>query len=108
MGTTSSKANATNATTKPKAPTITSKDVCLLNLKTQRDKLKIHKQKLETTQSMSNGLIKEYMREGRRREALVLLKRVKYQNVLIANCENQLFTLEQLVCIFFSGEANVG
>jgi len=101
MGLSASKSSAAPPPITQQKPVVTSKDVAILSMKTQRDKLKIYKKQLESVQNIERAKLRACMANGQRREAMAWLKKQKYQDLLIQNCENQLFTLEQLVSFFF-------
>lgn len=78
-------------------PLITAQDKAILQLKQQRDKIKIYQKQTETKIAESKGLAIKLFRDGKQERALVLFRRQKFMENIIDRTEKQLETLEQLV-----------
>lgn len=83
---------------KPKKPAsrITEQDKAVLQLKQQRDKLKLYQKKIELNLEKDRQLAKKLLEEGKRERAKLLLRKKKYQENLLQNTDTQLEKLEHL------------
>jgi len=76
---------------------VTAHDRAVLDLKVQRDKLKQYKKKCETMADTETRVAKELLAAGRKREALLALKKKKYQLALITRTEGQLSNVSEMI-----------
>ncbi|KAI8817336.1 Snf7-domain-containing protein [Fimicolochytrium jonesii] len=72
------------------------KDRAILDLKLQRDKLKQYQKKIQLVLDKEVEVAKHHLRAGDQGRALLALKKKKYQERLLKQTDDQLFTLEQL------------
>lgn len=80
-----------------RAPIVTAQDKAILQLKQQRDKIKIYQKKTEAEVESSKQLATKLFQNGMKDRALVLLRRKKCMEAIIDRTDKQLETLEQLV-----------
>ena len=78
-------------------PRITDADHAVLQVKKQRDQLKLYQRKIESEHEKLRRLAKECLKEGKRDKAMLLLKKKKRQDVLLDRTMGQLDNLEQMV-----------
>ncbi|ORY04734.1 Snf7-domain-containing protein [Basidiobolus meristosporus CBS 931.73] len=76
---------------------ITSQDRAILDLKIQRDKLKLYQRKIQTVLDREVEIAKQQLQAGNKRRALLALKKKKYQEQLLEKTDGQLLNLEELV-----------
>ncbi|KAI9094623.1 Snf7-domain-containing protein [Phlyctochytrium arcticum] len=72
------------------------KDKAILDLKIQRDKLKQYQKKIQAVLDQEVAVAKHHLKAGDQGRALLALKKKKYQEQLLIQTDQQLFTLEQL------------
>ncbi|XP_011270521.1 hypothetical protein CAOG_08866 [Capsaspora owczarzaki ATCC 30864] len=75
---------------------ITPHDRAVLDLKKQRDNLKIYIHKIEAVLKREHELARTAVREGNKKKALLLLKRKRFQETLIERAEGQIQNVEEL------------
>lgn len=80
-----------------RTPRVTAQDKAILQLKQQRDKIKIYQKKTESELESNKQLALELFRNGMKERALVVMKRRRCMEEIIARTDKQLETLEQLV-----------
>ena len=80
-----------------RAADITQQDQAVLDLKLQRNKLKMYQTKLEGQMEKEREFAKQLLRDGKRDKAKLLLKKKKYTESLLEKTDGQLSNLEQLV-----------
>jgi charged multivesicular body protein 6 len=79
-----------------KSPKISSKDIAILELKVQRDKLKQYEKKLILVIDRELEIAKQQLKLKNHHAARLALSKKKYQEQLLAKTSNQLMTIEQL------------
>jgi len=75
---------------------VTEQDKAVLQLKTQRDKLKQYQKKIQFNLDKERELAKKLLKDGKKDRALLLLKKKRAQESLLAKTDNQLDNIEQL------------
>ncbi|RKP02781.1 hypothetical protein CXG81DRAFT_2223, partial [Caulochytrium protostelioides] len=75
---------------------ITRRDRAILDLKIQRDRLRVYQRKLEAVAQREAEIARTCVAAGDRRRALLALKKKKYQESLIEQTDAQLLNLETL------------
>jgi len=75
---------------------VTEQDKAVLQLKTQRDKLKQYQKKIQINLDKEKELAKKLIKEGRKDRALLLLKKKRAQESMLAKTDTQLDNIEQL------------
>jgi len=75
---------------------VTEQDKAVLQLKTQRDKLKQYQKKIQLNLEKERELAKKLLKDGKKDRALLLLKKKRAQESMLAKTDNQLDNLEQL------------
>lgn len=80
-----------------RAPLVTAQDRAILQLKQQRDKIKIYQKKTEKDIEKNKEMAIQLFRNGFKDRALVVLRRKKCMEEIVARTDQQLDTLEQLV-----------
>ncbi|PVG04827.1 Snf7-domain-containing protein [Serendipita vermifera] len=78
-------------------PKITKQDRAILDLKHQRDKVKVYQRKIQVILDQEEQVAKEALRAGNKEKARRALRRRKYQENLLQQTDGQLEQLEQLV-----------
>eukprot|EP00029_Vermamoeba_vermiformis_P003253 TRINITY_DN13646_c0_g1_i1.p1 TRINITY_DN13646_c0_g1~~TRINITY_DN13646_c0_g1_i1.p1 ORF type:complete len:265 (-),score=69.70 TRINITY_DN13646_c0_g1_i1:39-833(-) len=76
---------------------ISAQDRAILDLKTQRDKLKLYSRKLEAVLDKEREAALKLLHEGQRHKALLCLRKKKYQEQLLEKTTVQLANLQQMV-----------
>eukprot|EP01122_Echinamoeba_exundans_P003175 TRINITY_DN13311_c0_g1_i1.p1 TRINITY_DN13311_c0_g1~~TRINITY_DN13311_c0_g1_i1.p1 ORF type:complete len:272 (+),score=86.44 TRINITY_DN13311_c0_g1_i1:13-828(+) len=76
---------------------ITEHDRAILDLKAQRDRLEIYVKKLEVVRAKEEAAAKRLIKEGKRSQAQLCLKKRKFQEILINKSEQMYLNLAQLV-----------
>ncbi|KAK3924404.1 Charged multivesicular body protein 6 [Frankliniella fusca] len=80
---------------KPKSR-VTDHDRAVLQLKQQRDKLKLYQKRIQGTLDKDTELARKLLRDGKKDRARLILRKKKYQEQLLITTDNQLETLEKL------------
>lgn len=80
-----------------RAPVVTAQDRAVLQLKQQRDKIKIYQKRTETDLEKNKSLALQLFQAGKKDRALILMRRKKYMEDVLSRTDKQLETLEQLV-----------
>lgn len=81
---------------KSKVSRITTQDRAVLQLKQQRDKLRQYQRRVETSLEKDRVLAKTLLAAGKKPQALLLLRKKRYQEGLLENTDRQLHNIEQL------------
>ncbi|KAG8225938.1 hypothetical protein J437_LFUL005975 [Ladona fulva] len=76
---------------------VTEHDKAVLQLKQQRDKIRQHQKKIESSLEKDKQLAKNLLKDGKKERALLLLRKKKYQEQLLAKTDGLLQNLEHLV-----------
>ncbi|KAJ2494043.1 Vacuolar protein sorting-associated protein 20 [Coemansia sp. RSA 2050] len=76
---------------------ITAQDKAILDMKVQRDKLKIYQKRVQVVLDREDSLARELLLKGDKRRALLALRRRKYQEQMIRTTDDQLLNLQNLV-----------
>lgn len=79
------------------AATITEHDRAVLQLKVQRDRLHKYTQSISLVIAREVAVAKELLKAGKKSNALLALKRKRYQERLLDRTERQLINLEEMV-----------
>eukprot|EP00002_Diphylleia_rotans_P013926 TRINITY_DN2712_c0_g1_i1.p1 TRINITY_DN2712_c0_g1~~TRINITY_DN2712_c0_g1_i1.p1 ORF type:complete len:217 (-),score=66.96 TRINITY_DN2712_c0_g1_i1:240-890(-) len=74
-----------------------SKDKAILDMKVQRDKLHRYRTQVATVVEKETESIQQLLRENRKKNALLVLKKKKYQEGLLEKTDQQILNLEQLI-----------
>lgn len=80
-----------------RAPIVTAQDRAILQLKQQRDKIKIYQKKTEASLEKNKELALKLFQNGLKDRAIIVLRRKKYMEDALSRTDQQLATLEQLV-----------
>lgn len=80
-----------------RTPVVTAQDKAILQLKQQRDKIRIYQKKTESELERNKQLALDLFKKGLKERALIVLKRRKCMEEIIGRTDKQLETLEQLV-----------
>lgn len=80
-----------------RTPVVTPQDKAILQLKQQRDKIKIYQKRAESELAKSKELALQLAEKNLKERALVVLRRKKFIEDIINRTDKQLETLEQLV-----------
>ncbi|XP_057682151.1 charged multivesicular body protein 6-like isoform X2 [Corythoichthys intestinalis] len=82
---------------KKKQSRVTEQDKAVLQLKQQRDKLRLYQKKIGLQLEKERLLAKQLLKNGRKDKALLLLKKKRYQEQLLDKTDNQISNLERMV-----------
>lgn len=82
---------------KKKQSRVTEQDKAVLQLKQQRDKLRLYQKKINLQLEKERQLAKQLLKDGKKEKALLLLKKKRYQEQLLDKTENQISNLERMV-----------
>ena len=82
---------------KPAPSRISEQDKAVLELKKQRDQLRLYQRKIEKEQEKLREIAKKCLRDGKKEKAKLLLKKKKRQDTLFENTESQIDNLEIMV-----------
>jgi len=85
-----------NSTSQP-PPKISPQDMAILQLKTQRDKIKQYVRRKEKSMDREREIAKRLIHEGKKDRALLLLKKKKYQESIIDRTLKQLDQIDRMV-----------
>lgn len=80
-----------------RAPAITAQDRSILQLKNQRDRIKIFQKRVDSDIRANRELALKIYESGMKDRAMLILRRAKFLEETIARTDKQLETLEQLV-----------
>lgn len=80
-----------------KVSRVTEQDKAVLQLKQQRDKLKVYQKKMEIAIEKDRNLARKLLQEGMKDRAKLLLRKKKFQEQIIEKTDGQLENLERLV-----------
>jgi len=72
-------------------------DKATLKIKLQRDKLKTESTRVAFMVEKRRAAAKQLAKDGKKEKAMLMLKTKKMMETQLANCENQLFQVEQMV-----------
>jgi len=78
-------------------PNVTAQDRAILDLKNQRDKLKQYQKKISTVVERETQIAKQLLQQSKKKQALLALKKKKYQEGLFDKTNNMLMNLEEMV-----------
>eukprot|EP00127_Corallochytrium_limacisporum_P003534 Clim_evm17s150 gene=Clim_evmTU17s150 len=76
---------------------ISAQDRAVLDLKSQRDKLKMYQKKIETIADREKQCAKEALKKGDKQKAKLFLQKRKYQEKLLVKADTQLQNIEEMV-----------
>ncbi|KAK0147886.1 Charged multivesicular body protein 6 [Merluccius polli] len=82
---------------KKKRTRVTEQDKAVLQLKQQRDKLRMYQKRINLQLEKERLLAKQLLKNGKKEKALLLLKKKRYQDQLLDKTENQIGNLERMV-----------
>jgi len=82
---------------KKKKGRVTEHDKAVLDLKTQRDKLKAYQKRMTTVVEKEKETARQLLKAGQKDKALLILKKKKRQEQLIAQSEAQLDNVSQMI-----------
>ncbi|KAG7271197.1 hypothetical protein CRUP_003374 [Coryphaenoides rupestris] len=82
---------------KKKRSRVTEQDKAVLQLKQQRDKLRMYQKRTHLQLDKERLLAKQLLKDGKKEKALLLLKKKRYQDQLLDKTENQISNLERMV-----------
>lgn len=86
-----------NLFSKKKPSRVTEQDKAVLQLKQQRDKLRMYQKRISLQLDKERLLAKQLLKDGKKEKALLLLKKKRYQDQLMDKTENQISNLERMV-----------
>jgi len=72
-------------------------DKAVLELKTQRDKIKVYQKKLQGIIQKERDVAKSLLQDGKKDKAMLALKKKKYQESLLEKTQKQLDNLQKMV-----------
>lgn len=81
---------------KPKSR-VTEQDKAVLQLKQQRDKLKMYQKKIEIQLEKDRLTVKQLLASGRKERAKLILRKKKFQESLLEKTDSQLENIDQMV-----------
>ena len=76
---------------------VSAQDRAILEMKVQRDKLRVYQRRVEQDATRFNALARESLRQGRKDRARLLLQQKHYQESNLRRVDEQLAALENLV-----------
>ncbi|XP_069511281.1 charged multivesicular body protein 6 [Ambystoma mexicanum] len=76
---------------------VTEQDKAVLQLKQQRDKLKLYQKRIVLQLEKEREVARQLLRDGKKEKAKLLIKKKRYQEQLLDKTENQISNLEQMV-----------
>ncbi|KAJ2827042.1 Vacuolar protein sorting-associated protein 20 [Coemansia sp. 'formosensis'] len=76
---------------------ITAQDKAILDMKVQRDKLRMYQKRVQVVLDREDSLARELLLKGDKPRALLALRRRKYQEQMIRTTDDQLFNLQHLM-----------
>lgn len=80
----------------PSSSRITAQDRAILDMKSQRDKLRQYQKRISVLTARDKEIAKECLRNGDEAKALLALRKKKYQESLLTKTDQQLAQLERL------------
>eukprot|EP01117_Protostelium_nocturnum_P004951 TRINITY_DN1793_c0_g1_i1.p1 TRINITY_DN1793_c0_g1~~TRINITY_DN1793_c0_g1_i1.p1 ORF type:complete len:205 (-),score=87.29 TRINITY_DN1793_c0_g1_i1:855-1469(-) len=81
----------------PPQKRVTSHDKAVLDLKSQRDRLKQYQKKCVEVSNRETEIARQLLSQGKKKEALLALKKKKYQTQLLNQTEAQLSNISQMI-----------
>lgn len=78
------------------ASRVTEQDKAILQLKNQRDKLKLYQRRIEGNLEKDRLLARKLLQDGKKDRAKLLLRKKKYQEQLLIKADGQLENIERL------------
>ncbi|XP_034239835.1 charged multivesicular body protein 6 [Thrips palmi] len=75
---------------------VTEQDRAILQLKQQRDKLKLYQKRIQSTLDKDTEIARTLLRDGKKDRARLILRKKKYQEQLLSTADSQLENLEKL------------
>ncbi|KAJ1532190.1 hypothetical protein ONE63_000811 [Megalurothrips usitatus] len=75
---------------------VTEQDRAILQLKQQRDKLKVYQKRIQGTLEKDTDMARKLLRDGKKDRARLILRKKKYQEQLLLSADKQLENLEKL------------
>lgn len=75
---------------------VTEQDRAILQLKQQRDKLKVYQKRILSTLDRDTEIARKLLRDGKKDRARLILRKKKYQEQLLITTDGQLENLEKL------------
>jgi hypothetical protein len=99
MGSSKSPLMGSGSGSKVAQPKVTPHDRAVLDLKLARDKLKIYQNNMEKVMAREREMARQLLKDGKRRRAILALKKKRYQEQLLENSVEQLNNIEQMVGI---------
>jgi len=82
---------------KKKENHVSQHDKAVLDLKVQRDKLKQYQKKCEQVVTKETQLAKDLLKQEKRKQALLALKKKKYQEQLLSKTDAQLSNIQEMI-----------
>lgn len=76
---------------------VTQQDRAILQVKQQRDKLKLYQKKIVINLEKEREIAKKLLHEGKKERAKLILKKKRYQEQILQRTDGQLENMEQLV-----------
>eukprot|EP00013_Stygamoeba_regulata_P021153 CAMPEP_0177656616 /NCGR_PEP_ID=MMETSP0447-20121125/15678_1 /TAXON_ID=0 /ORGANISM="Stygamoeba regulata, Strain BSH-02190019" /LENGTH=214 /DNA_ID=CAMNT_0019160779 /DNA_START=52 /DNA_END=696 /DNA_ORIENTATION=+ len=76
---------------------LTAHDRAMLDLQNQRDQLKQYRDKLETVMTKEMEMARELVAAGKKKQALLCLKKKRFQETSLERAEGMLFNIEELI-----------
>uniref|UniRef100_G3P9W5 Charged multivesicular body protein 6a n=1 Tax=Gasterosteus aculeatus TaxID=69293 RepID=G3P9W5_GASAC len=76
---------------------VTEQDRAVLQMKQQRDKLKQYQKRITLQLEKERLLAKQWLQDGKKEKALLLLKKKRYQDQLLDKTDSQISNLERMV-----------
>ncbi|KAH3765531.1 snf7 family protein [Pelomyxa schiedti] len=80
-----------------KKDSVTAHDRAILDLKTQRDKITMFQKKINGVIEREVQVAKELAHQGKKKEAIRVLKKKKYQEQLLEKAQSQLDNVQQMI-----------
>lgn len=90
--------NSGSSSKKDGSKLVTKQDEAVLQMKMQRDEVKKYQRRIRVVLNREVEIAKECLAKGDKQRALLALRKKKYQENLLVQTDQQLATLEELVC----------
>lgn len=90
--------NSSSSSKKDGRNLVTKQDEAVLQMKMQRDEVKKYQRRIRVVLNREVEIAKECLAKGDKQRALLALRKKKYQEKLLVQTDQQLATLEELVC----------